>query len=347
MARINLLTIHYGENNGSVLQTYATVKLLENQGHVVTIIDLWAPHFIFNYKNKDHWICFFNRLRNKLFPQKTRRMTTINPCEIPDSDYTIVGSDQVWNSQVTKERGLSYFLDFVPETSKRIAFSSSFGKAVWDEDDEYTNKVRNELHKFSAISVREKSGVEICKNIFGVEAVCTIDPTLVLHDFSDILPKNIRHKSEVGCFTFKPEGYSLKVAEEIAKREHLSVRFINFGGIKKRCKHQTGHYWRNSPDKWLKYIAQSTCFVTDSYHGVACSIILKKQFVAVCADIGRFERIKSLLTMLGLERKIVLSYEALLSNYDSIMQPIDYTSVYSILDRESNKALQFIKDNIH
>jgi len=351
MAKVNLLTIHYGENNGSVLQTYATVKLLEKYGHEVTIIDLWAPHFIFNWKNLDHWVYLlrrFNtdRLRKRLFPKLTTRMTMIQPSKIPAADYTIVGSDQVWNRDITKERALAYFLNFVPESSKRIALSSSFGKAIWDEDEDFTEKVKEELKKFSAISVREESGVNICKNTFGVDAICTIDPTLALHDFSDILPQKVSVKKEVGCFTFKPDGYSIRVAEEIAKREALAVRHVNFAGLRKRSKHLTGHYWKNSPDRWLKYIAQSSFFVTDSFHGVACCIILRKQFAAVCADQKKFERLKSLLQKLGLERQIVQSLDELNANYKEIMSPIDYDSVFPIIEKESLKIETFIKTNI-
>jgi len=351
MSKINLLTIHYGDNNGSILQTYSTVKLLERLGHDVTIIDLWAPHFIFNYKNKDHWFyClrrfFTNRLRHKLLPNRTKRMTTICPTDIPDSDYTIVGSDQVWNKDITKERALSYFLDFVPQSSKRIAFASSFGKAFWMEEKDYTDKVRCELQKFVAVSVREHSGVDICKNVFNIDATCVIDPTLALHDFSNLLPAKLSQKNEVGCFTFMPNGYSLKVAEEIAKRERLSVRHVNHSGIRKRSKYATGHYWRNSPDKWLQYIAQSSYFVTDSFHGVACCIILRKQFVALCADEKKFERIRSLLNLLGLEKQIVFSCEDLIDRYEIIMKPIDYNGVYSVLEKESEKAINFLKNNI-
>lgn len=41
-------------------------------------------------------------------------------------------------------------------------------------------KVKQTRWQFDAISVREDSGVRICKESFGVEAVQMLDPTLLL-----------------------------------------------------------------------------------------------------------------------------------------------------------------------
>lgn len=40
MAKVNLLTIHYGKCYGAVMQTYATCKMLEDAGHSVCVINL-------------------------------------------------------------------------------------------------------------------------------------------------------------------------------------------------------------------------------------------------------------------------------------------------------------------
>lgn len=347
MASINLLTIHYGDNNGSVLQTYSTYKLLCDLGHDVTVIDLWNRKELPSlskllkiwYVKGIYRRLLYEKTRRKFIKKWTPRMSVIKPEHIPSSDYTIIGSDQVWNRDITSYLSLSYFLDFVPNSSKRIALSSSFGKAKWEEDDAYTQKVKSELEKFSAVSVRELSGVRICKDYFGINATCLIDPTLALHDFSEILSKQSHLMNEVGCFTFKPEGYSLQVAAFIANRESLAVRHIN---KIKRGPFLSGQNWRLSPEKWLEYISQSKIFVTDSFHGVACSIILRKQFVAVCADEKKFERISSLLTFLKLNNKIVLSLEDLERNYDNIMTPIDYDSVFEILNIEKQRFIDFL-----
>ena len=54
MARINLLTIHWGCSYGGTMQTYATVKTLQGLGHKVKVINLVHPKTKFknNYRTK-------------------------------------------------------------------------------------------------------------------------------------------------------------------------------------------------------------------------------------------------------------------------------------------------------
>ena len=51
MAKINLLTIHYGRCYGAVMQTYATCRLLEEAGHDVTVINIVHPRLKNHYKS--------------------------------------------------------------------------------------------------------------------------------------------------------------------------------------------------------------------------------------------------------------------------------------------------------
>ena len=163
MARINLLTIQWGESYGAILQTYATCKILEEQGHEVTIINLLNPAHVNRFKRIRTYLSFniikiikFELFKRKYFPPRTKSMIVINPKLIPQADYIVVGSDQVWNREITKASALSFFLDFVPTSVKRISLASSFGKALWNESDQFTLKVKNEIQKFHAVSVGRK-----------------------------------------------------------------------------------------------------------------------------------------------------------------------------------------------
>ena len=82
---------------------------------------------------------------------------------LPKSDVTVVGSDQVWNRDITGCFGNPFFLDFAND-QRKVAMSSSFGKGIWDEDKKYTAAVKALLSQFSVISVRESSGVKIINN---------------------------------------------------------------------------------------------------------------------------------------------------------------------------------------
>lgn len=139
MAKINLLTIHWGKCYGAVMQTYATCKLLEESGHEVHVINLIHPSTKKTYKRLRKWVDLFREFQFYLFKKKYFSNLTSKSYEIlynklPSADYYAVGSDQVWNKDITDPFYLDYYLHFVPNRIKRISLSSSFGKTEWNQE---------------------------------------------------------------------------------------------------------------------------------------------------------------------------------------------------------------------
>lgn len=334
MAKINLLTIQFNKSYGAVMQTYATCKLLENAGHEVTVINLQnkgKKSFVSRLKHVTKLVNDYQfwSFRHTYFSKLTSKGYCINDIKIPDADYTIVGSDQVWNRDITGKFGLSFFLDFVPDYQKRISFSSSFGKGEWEEDSVYTNKVKDELVKFHKVSVREDSGVIILKDKFGIDAYQIQDPTLCLGDFDKFVKTD---KSVNQVFPFLFGNASNKDVELIANELRLPL-----------FKHSWySFHFKNGPINWLNNIKRSKFIVTNSFHGLALSIIFHKNFFVFCADKKKFTRIQSLLTLLGLEERFVKSFEDFKMRKDELTADIDYTHVDEILSKERKKCKEFI-----
>lgn len=347
MATINLLTRHFNDNCGTVFQTYATCKILEQLGHKVTLINLQDRDFSKYFQSKQAYILLpsflrFWYFRKKYFPKMTQRNSEIDKIKLPDAEYLIVGSDQVWNKDITNNLSLYYFLNFAKQNQKRISLSSSFGKEKWSESSDYTDIVKGELSKFTSISVREISGVTICNEVFSLTARHLIDPTIAFGDYANLI-KNAKLKNEICCFTFKPHGYFFKVAEYISKKEGIPIRDL---GANYSLKYKTGFRYKQGPIQWLRYIASSKIFMADSFHGIAFSIILNKQFIALCADPDKFDRIRSLLKMFDLEDKIVMSVEDLMANYERILQKIDYHKVNELVRQKQLEFINYLNEYI-
>lgn len=96
----------------------------------------------------------------------------------------IAGSDQIFRAGLLYKRYSKYFLDFADADKKKIAFSASFGvdkeEFLEETSDKIIEKMKTSLKSFDFISVREKSGVEICKDLFNVDAEWIIDPVFIL-----------------------------------------------------------------------------------------------------------------------------------------------------------------------
>jgi len=336
MARINLLTIHYGKCYGAVMQTYATCRLLEEAGHEVTVINLVHPKLEKTYLN---WRKFpdlirefqFFLFKRNYFSPMTRKTYSMDKITLPDADVTLVGSDQVWNRDITAGFGTAVYLDFVPENQKRVAFCSSFGKSEWNEDAEYTETLRNLFSKFNAISIREKSGVEIMKDTFGLSSINLQDPTIGYGNFEGLI-YNKKPKAQI--FTFL-----LNTSKEAqAKAKHIA----NEIGVPLYKKNKINRYLFSGPRHWLTNIHNSEYVITDSFHGLALSIIFHKQFFVFCADPKKFTRLKSLLDLLGLSNRYIDSIEDFNTRKAELLAPIDYTAVDSILTSERDKFKEFI-----
>lgn len=339
MAKINLLTIHWGRSYGAVMQTYATSKLLERNGHDVTVINVIHPRFRHFYKKIRSFLyffmdCQFSCFKHRYFSKLTRKMYGLSLGKIPQADYVVIGSDQVWNRDITAPMEFSYFVDFNDDV-KKISLSSSFGKSEWSESDDYTQKVKNYLSKFDAISVREDTGKGILKDVFLLDSTVLIDPTLAYADFNDLVLDN-REKKQIYTFLFSNEQETKNIVKAISADLELPV-----------FKHsKLSFYLKNGPRRWLTNIRNSSCVITDSFHGLAFSIIFKKQFFVLCADEKKFTRLRSLLMLLGLQERFIQSEKDYHQRKDTLYKVIDYVSVDDILHMEQNKYNRFIQQHI-
>lgn len=339
MARINLLTIHYGQCYGAVMQTYATCRLLEKEGHIVRVINLISPRQKGNWKTLRFWKdCIsefqFWLFKRKYFSKLTNKAYSIDDINLPDADVTIVGSDQVWNRDITGDFGKTFFLDYV-KGQRKIALSSSFGKEQWVEDYTYTHQVRDLLSQFNAISVREQTGVKIVNDVFGLNAVNLVDPTLGYGNFDDLVLSNT-HIRQVFPFLLLNDSNAIEKAKFIAEQLQLPL----FRHSRLSAKIFSG------PRSWLTNIKNSDFIITDSFHGLALSIIFRRQFFVFCASEAKFTRLKSLLCLLGLESRYVESIEDFLLRKDELIKPINYDDINYRLDIEMKRYRNFIKENI-
>lgn len=339
MAKVNLLTIHWGRSYGAVMQTYAASKLLEKNGHNVTVVNIIHPkekRFYTKLRSFYYFFqdCQFSIFKHRFFPKLTRKMYGIVSAKLPSADYVVIGSDQVWNKDITFPIDIAYFVDFADKI-KKVSLASSFGKSEWNADKKYTEKVKQHLSDFKAISVREDTGNEILNNVFGLQSTVLIDPTLAYADFEDLV-LNRKKKEQIFTFLFSNKQETKDIVDAISKDLGLPI-----------FKHsKLSFYLNNGPRRWLTNICNSSYIITDSFHGLAFSIIFKKPFFVLCADEKKFTRLKSLLDLLGLQDRYIQSEKDYLQRKGALFDAIDYNAVETKLHVEQERYNSFIQQNI-
>lgn len=260
----------------------------------------------------------------------------------PKADAYIVGSDQVWAFLLDKFENRVMFLDFGEKTTKRIAYAPSFSMPSYP--DRLKSLLKNNLERFDFLSVREQTGVSICKELgFNVKAV--VDPTLLLdkNDYTDIKWLDVNEGSYIYL-------YYLNVTEEKEVEWELLKKYALQNGLKIIATPASGYipgrelfdgaeYRYASIPQWISLIDNANMVVTTSFHGVVFCIIHHTPFVYFPLK-GRFSRgnnrVLDLLKEVGLESRCY-------SEFNKIMkETIDWNMVDFRLNDNRLKSLDYL-----
>lgn len=350
--KIALLTIWKEKNYGAEMQAYATIKILKEMGHSVEMInyclgELKNPTFkqrlIFLISSFCRDTKKFNDFWKKYIP-KTKYYRNLNELKKnpPQADCYIVGSDQVWNEEITHDKAPAYFLDFGNKSVKRISYASSFGTEIWKGSEKLTTIARECLQRFSAVSCREISGVRILRDIFNINAINVLDPTLLHRSYPE-LTGPIVQRNILAFYPLSPFPELESYSKELAKYLGLEYKNIN----EKKMLVRRIVWDRPSIEDWIRSIAESELVITPSFHGLAFSLIYQRQFIIVQNPNGqnRISRMTNLLEELGLSDRFFTSIDKVKES--KIWEhPIDYSLVLPKLELLRNKSLQFLKNSL-
>lgn len=352
--KIGILTYHYSDNYGAVLQAFSLCNVLKKQGYQVHIINLIPKEsFIGKIKKllKKPLIKSFVNFRKEyfnLYPNEKLTYESLKSLEISDFHAIIVGSDQVWRKDYTKGLEFSYFLDFVPNHIKKISYAASFGLDYYQGTPKEISKIRNELKTFSAISVREKTGMRICNKDFGIEAVLVLDPVLLVSpELFDFEYNEKPSKSILTQYLLDPTPEKLSIVNQVSKEKSLSI-YVNYKKASKPISMKSYIINRRNEyfptvESWVWGIKNAEFVVTDSFHGLAFSILFKKQFICIVNEKRGKSRMLGLLELLGLSHLAL--YETSLQSFSiSNYSEIDFNTVDTKLNTLREKSLNFLMD---
>ena len=125
----------------------------------------------------------------------------------------IVGSDQVWNYNCSGN-DTTFLLDWC-ETSKKYSYAASFGVAELPE--QQVPFFKEQLSKFRYISVREKTGQDICEKQLGLSAEVVLDPTLLLtkDEWANRFCIQAKDKKYILVYSFSKNKEFLEIVRQI------------------------------------------------------------------------------------------------------------------------------------
>ncbi len=328
--RIGILTLPLHFNYGGILQAYALQTILENMGHDVVVFDtdkhkslpLWKMPFSYGKRLIKKMlgircVFFYEQKFNKEYPiitQYTQQfidkyihrviVNDLGKLKEEDFDAIVVGSDQIWRLEYFHNIK-NAFLDFATSWNiKRIAYAASFGIDRLDYPPELIHCCTQLIQKFDAVSVRELSGIKICKEFFNIEAKHVLDPTMLLtkDDYMKLVENAATNHKQVdfACYILDATKEKHDFISSLASAKGLIPFYVN----SRVEDHDAPLNERIQPpvEQWIRGFQDAKFIVTDSFHSCVFSILFNKPFVVLLNEYRGETRIVSLLNMFGLAR---------------------------------------------
>ncbi|MGR5154518.1 polysaccharide pyruvyl transferase family protein [Photobacterium swingsii] len=359
MKKVGIVTFHRAHNYGAVLQAYALKKQLEKLGHSVKFYN-YTPDWII-----DHYL-LFPKVKHENLLAKCKRyighrldlerrtvrhegfssfisshLNEWDNCELNELDCIVIGSDQVWNPNITggfDEECFGYINKI--DNVKVITYAASMETV--DLNDKLTTEFLSLIKNVDSLGVREDSlkqyieSKDIDKNIHH-----NLDPTLLLSAVDwNILEDDLKNENP---YLLIYENYkdvrTHDVAESIAKALGLEIKIITAAANWRDSKESKSSA---SPTEFLALFSNASFVVTTSYHGLAFSINYKIPFISLKVTNGVNNRAISLLNALGLSDYMVHSSEFDIKRY----RDIEYSEVYQKLDRLRGDSMNYLKNAI-
>jgi len=345
MKETGILTFHRAVNYGAALQAIALKEKISfyTQTEIINYICPYIENYYkpFN-KNLLKGIIRFLLLkkRDKRFEKFVSKMSSekiYNKVDLHNAEYEkiIVGSDQVWNYGCSGADE-AYLLPNV--NTKKYSYAASFG--VSELPKEQVPIFKECLSTFRFLSVREKTGKEICKKQLGLSAEVVLDPTLLLtkREWADLLKLLEKPKGYVLMYSLDINKKIKETAKKVSKQLRLPIYNIT---ISSKDFFGNKTIKNAGPKEWVELFYNATFIVTDSFHGTAFSVNFNKPFYSF-ANNERASRIVDLLDTLGLQKRLNVDLEDI-----NAQDQLDYISVNEKLEEERKKSNSFIEKIIN
>lgn len=264
-------------------------------------------------------------------------------------DAFLAGSDQIWRAKWGNDV-VSYLFDFLKEGDPRprASYAASFGRSDIDEYPPTLQTASARLaQRLTAVSVREKSGVAICEQVWGVQAEQHLDPTLLLRRerYAELIA-TAEPKAQPGSLV----SYILDRSTEAAQSEFSLARLLRQTPTRLTYRTPASYgayradplrYARPKVEQWLDAIASASLVITDSFHGTVFAILNNTPFITITNTNRGASRFESLMSTFGLQHRLLRPGTEIPTSL--VKEPIDWANVNRTLDHERHRSITYLR----
>lgn len=243
-----------------------------------------------------------NAFRRKYLVQKRREIHTIRGLQKTAYDIYIVGSDQIWNPDITLGLRREYFGAFPCRCKKHVvAYAASLGGACLAP--RYREDMRALLKSVDSISLREMEAAPYIRSLTEKEISVVSDPVFFLNAGQwEQLETAPKEKNYILLYGTECNESMRRYAERLSEEKALQIVELSL----RETRGEAGFTVRTDagPAEFLGFVHHASCVVTNSFHAAAFCIIFQKPFL-VFAHSCRNARLSDLLSACGLKDRLV------------------------------------------
>ena len=363
---VGILTFHCADNFGAMLQACALKRRLRADGVAADIVRYEPPfmtgrHWLIPYvpMNGPAWRLrcaargLVDNLRNmRTFAARRANMRRFRQDWLIEAGQPralflpglkklsyrcyVVGSDQIWNPNITCGLRRAYFGAFdAPKKERVAAYAASFGGASLPEG--YEKEFAGLVRQLDAVSLREAGAVPFVRRFYPGEVAAVLDPVFFLgrEEWREMARPPARDRYILAYATEQNRAMA-EYVKTLSRKTGLPVVELRAGtaGVGGGAVVDGAA----GPAEFLGYVDRAEYVVTNSFHAAAFSILFEKRFL-VFAHSQVNERLASVLALHGLE-------DRLCREGGDIDAPIDWPEVRGRTAQAVEASLGFLIKNV-
>lgn len=374
--KTGIVTFNSAHNYGAVLQAWSLQTYLEKNGHQADIINLrpWVIDDVYAMAKKKNLFangtlnslankariaknCMTDRpkykryrvfesfISNKLHTTKVYRSgKELQKEKKLNYDALIAGSDQIWNSSLTKALDPAYFLDFGPVKARRISYAASIGRKELPEEEKEV--IAHYLEKLDFISVRENNAYKAISELTEKEVKIVADPTFLLEreDFDRLKEEFPVKQPYIYVHNVHLARNDIRLNEVAEKLSQTTGLPIVSNRKEKFFQNEAEKFLTGTPEQFIGVISKAEYVVTNSFHATVFAIIYHRNFITI-PHFSNPDRMINLLSELGIENHLIGNARSVPEDLKELS--IDYEAVEAKKIRMKEESENFLKQALN
>lgn len=254
-------------------------------------------------------------------------------------DGYIVASDTLWYYDAMINQGYNFLLDFADDDKRKISYATSFGNTKRFFPDSEIPYAKFLMNRFDHVSVREFEGVDICKNVFEVDATQVMDPVFLCDQSNwEMLANNAERKTS-GKFLFSymldPTPDKATELQKLAKKLKLKLVTVtdrqNKAEERENILKDCGIISKATIEEVVYHLKNASFVVTDSFHGYCFSLIFNKPFVVLINRIRGASRFDTLSSITNTKNQLFESFKEFENIKPEELLNLNYSNINELI----------------